>query len=106
MSRRRYRWNEETQQLDEIQGDVEVTPRLELMTGSHYAELGTATDGTPINSRRKHADYMRREGVALASDFKKTIAEAPKKREAAEKAARRETVARVVYQLENGSRRR
>ena len=103
MTRRRYRWNEETQQLEEVSADVEVTPRLQIQTGGHYEGL-RATDGTRIDTRRRHAEYMRREGVGLASDFRKTIAEAPKKRAAEEKRARREAVARIAHPLENRRR--
>lgn len=28
-----------------------------------------ATDGTPINSRKKHAEYLKREGLCMAGDF-------------------------------------
>lgn len=103
MTRRRYRWNEETQQLEELSADVEVTPRLQIQTGNHYEGL-RATDGTRIDTRKRHSEYMRREGVGLASDFRKTIAEAPKRRAAEEKAARREVVARVTHALENRRR--
>lgn len=105
MTRRSYWVNPETGELEELSADAEVTPRVELMLGGHYEGL-KATDGTRIDSRKKHADYMRINGVGLASDFKKTIATAPSQRAAAEKVARRETVARVTHHIENGTRRR
>lgn len=104
MTRRRYWVNPETGELEEMGERVE-TPRIELMLGNHYEGL-KATDGTRIDSRKRHANYMRDNGVGLVSDFKKTIAEAPTRRAAAEKVARRETVARVTHKLENRTRRR
>lgn len=104
MTRRRYRYNEATKELEEIALDVPLTPRLEIQTGAHYADL-RAVDGTPIDSPGKHRAYMKANNVTLASDFAKTWEEAPKKRAAEMAAGRREQVARVVHQLENGRRR-
>ena len=40
-----------------------------------------ATDGTPLTSKRRHRDYMKANGLALASDYTDTWAKAAKKRE-------------------------
>ena len=46
----------------------------------HYDGL-RATDGTPIDSRTKHREYMKRNGLAMVDDFKQTWAKAQKERE-------------------------
>lgn len=104
MTRRRYRWNEERGELEEINLDAPITPRVELQTGAHYDGL-RAQDGTPIDTRRRHAEYMKRNNFVLVDDFKQTWAEAPKRRAAELGAGRREAVARTIHRLENGKRR-
>lgn len=46
----------------------------------HYDGL-QATDGTPINSRTKHREYMKQKGLTMASDFKGEWAQAAAMRE-------------------------
>lgn len=104
MTRRRYRWNEERGELEEIDLEAPLVPRVEIQTGAHYDGL-RAQDGTPIDTRRRHADYMKRNNLALTSDFQRTWAEAPKQRAAELAAGRREAVARTIHRLENGKRR-
>ncbi len=105
MTRRRYRFNTETQALEEIGLDVDLPARVELQTGNHYEGL-RATDGTLIDTARRHREYLKQTGLAVESDFTKTREEAPKKRAAEQKRERRETIGRVTHQLENRSRRR
>ena len=105
MTRRRYRFDLETQTLVEIDLETPITPRVEIQTGAHYDGL-RATDGTPIDTRGRHRDYMKRNGLALADDFKGTWADAPKRRAAELAEGRRETLGRVAHQLENGRTRR
>ena len=65
-----------------------------------------ATDGTPINSRTKHREYMKANGLTTADDFKNTWVESRKQRDAyftgqsGSGAVRREDVARAIAQLE------
>ena len=40
----------------------------------------TATDGTDLSSRTKHREYMRRNNLTIADDFKETWARAEKER--------------------------
>lgn len=99
--RRRYRYNEETKQMEEISTDWEPTPRTELMTGSCY-EGARATDGTRIDTRRRHTDYMRQHNLAMADDFKGTWESAKKDRErirtgAFDREARRDAIQRAIY---------
>lgn len=104
MTRRRYRFNETTKEMEEIALDAPVTPRLQLATGALYEGV-RALDGTDIGSRRKHAEYMKRNNLAPADDFKRTWAEEPKKREAEARAQRREAIGRTIHQLETRGRR-
>lgn len=110
MSRRRYRY------VTNAAGDVvseEVDPgytgygdgtaRVELMLDGHYEGL-QATDGTPIDTRRRHQEYMRRNGVAMADDFRGVWARAAEHRAdlattGGDHAARRRTIERVIHQL-------
>ena len=65
-----------------------------------------ATDGTPINSRTKHREYMKANGLTTTDDFKNTWAESRRQRDAyftgqpGSGAVRREDVARAIAQLE------
>jgi hypothetical protein len=47
-----------------------------------YGHL-TATDGTPLDTRRKHRQYMERHGLTMESDFKETWAKKANERERA-----------------------
>lgn len=105
MTRRRFVWNNETQSLEEIGLDVELPARVELQTGNHYEGL-RATDGTRIDTPRRHREYMKATGFAMESDFARTRVEAPKQRAAEQRRERREQLGRVTHQLENRSTRR
>jgi hypothetical protein len=100
MSRTRYRWSEETQSLVEIDLNAPVTARVELSTGAHY-DGARASDGTPIDTPRRHREYMRRHNLALASDFEAQWRDAPAKRAQEAQTRRREDIGRTIYQLEN-----
>lgn len=104
MTRRRYRYNEETKELEEISLDAPIVPRVELSIGSHYDGL-RATDGTPIDTRQRHREYMRRNGLAVADDYKQTLSEAPSKRAAEARAGLRDSIGRTIHHLENRRRR-
>jgi hypothetical protein len=111
MSRRRYRY------VKSDSGEVvpvEVSPdytgwgepgaRVELMLDGHYEGL-RATDGTPIDSRTKHREYMHRHGVTVASDYTQTWAKAAEKRAdlfstGGDHRARRAAVEQAVAKLE------
>jgi hypothetical protein len=63
-----------------------------------------AHDGTVIDSKRKHREYMKRHGLASADDFKGTWADAAKKRADVftgkhDREARREAVARAMEKV-------
>lgn len=51
------------------------TPTEELVYGGLRA-----TDGTPINTRRRHREYMQANGLALASDYTESWKKADQQR--------------------------
>lgn len=51
-----------------------------VLSGRFYENV-SATDGTDIGSRKKHAEYMKRNNLALADDFKDTWARREQARE-------------------------
>ena len=69
-----------------------------------YFENTPATDGTDIGSRRKHREYMKKNNLAMADDYKGVWEGAAKEREAIrsgqhDRKARKEAVERALYQL-------
>lgn len=91
---------------------VEVDPKARPpMFTDRYLEGTVATDGTDIGSRRKRDEYLKRNGLAHADDFRKTWEKATRKRaeefqgnydhsEAAEQ------VARTAYELRTQRKKR
>lgn len=108
MARTRYRWDDEAQKLVEIGSDWTPTARVEISVDRNYENL-SLQDGTVVNSRRQHRDYMKAKGLTLADDFKGVWAKAAKEREAMrggdfDHKARREAIGRAAYQLEKRGR--
>ena len=67
----------------------------------HYDGL-RATDGTPIDSRSKHREYMKRNGLTTTDDYTNTWKQAEQERNKFRKAEHqdrelRETIAREFY---------
>lgn len=104
MTRRSYRVNPTTGEIEELGAGYEPTARVEIMTDSHYAGL-QATDGTAIDSRRKHRAYMKANNLTLADDFKQTWKDAPAKRAQEARAGLREAIGQAVHKLSNTRRR-
>jgi len=84
VSRKRYRYNTETKQVEEIGADwTDVDRRAPAATEELvYGNLGTAPDGTRIDTRKRHREYMKANNLALADDFKDTWAKAEQERKA------------------------
>ena len=51
------------------------------LAGDRHYDGMAATDGTPIDSRTKHREYMKSKGLAMTGDFTDTWASAAKERE-------------------------
>jgi hypothetical protein len=104
MARTRYRWDVETQKLVEIGSDYVPPVRGEISVDRHYENL-SLQDGTVVNSRRQHQEYMRSRGLAIAADFKGAWAKQAEEREKVrtgqhDTKARREAIGRATYELE------
>lgn len=74
--------------------------------GITYANL-RATDGTPIDSRTKHREYMRANGLSMASDFSEHWKKADKQRQEvlsgnADTRERRELIGRTLHDAKRG----
>jgi hypothetical protein len=70
----------------------------------------TATDGTDLSTRRRHSEYLKRNGLAMHTDYTNTWAQAEKQRERAatgdfDRRARREAIGRAAYEVEKGRRK-
>lgn len=100
--RRLYKWDAEEKKLVELAVDSQPTPRTQLMTGGHYEGL-QAQDGSAIDTAKRHREYMKRHNLALTENFKGEWTQAASKRAdfyqgKHKDSARREAVARAVYQ--------
>jgi hypothetical protein len=85
MTRRTYHYDEKLGKMVEGPGPRRVDGSGDGWRFSDRSYSGTpfkAPDGTIIDSRKKHRDYMRRTGLATADDFKGVWAKAKQEREA------------------------
>lgn len=72
-----------------------------ILSGRFY-ENTAATDGTDIGSRAKHREYMKKNNLAMQSDFSGEWSRADKERRniqtgEADRKGRREAVERAIY---------
>lgn len=98
-----YRHNAATGQVEAVEVSAEYVPevRTQVVMDRHYENV-CATDGTDIGSRRRHSEYMRRNNLAMADDFKGTWEKATRERESYyqgkhDREARRDTIARALF---------
>jgi hypothetical protein len=86
-----------------------------ILSGRFYEEAGVATDGTPIDSKPKHREYMRSHGLTIDSDYKEQQKKDTAVRENfyqtgnmtdADRRQRREDVGRTAYELSKRGRNR
>jgi hypothetical protein len=93
----------------EVSDDYTPAPRTvtdsALWNDRSYDGL-SATDGTPINSRTKHREYMKANNLTTADDFKNEWSKSRQQRDAyftgqpGSGAVSRHDVARAIAQLE------
>lgn len=114
MSKRTFIWDES------LGCTVEVTPgyvgqRRDEGRKSEEEVYGHAhaTDGTDLSTRTRHREYMRRNGLTVASDYTQTWAKAgPELKRAVtpgsghDSRERREQIGRTMYELKSRARRR
>lgn len=90
--------------------DPSLALNAPILSGRFYEDAPPATDGTPINSRARHREYMRVNGLAMESDYREHRQQKAKERESlftdgGDHKARREAVARAAYEVEKRSHR-
>lgn len=111
--KRRYRYDvdPDTGHVTEVEitFDWAPTPRVEISTGNCYEGI-KATDGTVLNSRAKHREYMRLHGFTTTDDYKESWAKASKERAefyttGGDHKARKEAIGRAFYDFERGKRK-
>jgi len=108
MSRRRWVYTDGGRPLSE---PIEVSEDYvgEVRDGHRRSEEEiygkiTATDGTDLSTRKRHRDYMKANGLALADDYKNTWAKAEQRRQEYARGNTgqgkqiREAVARALYE--------
>lgn len=78
--RRRYKYDTATGSMVEVGIVRAPAPRIFFHTDAGYEGL-RATDGTRLDTRRKHEQYMKDHGLALYDDYKDTFAKAQEERE-------------------------
>lgn len=112
MPRRRFVWDPDIKDLVEVSPDYEQPRRADgaLWNDRHYDGL-KATDGTDISSRSKHREYMKKNGLTTADDFKETWSRAAQQRAEYYQgksggAITKHDIARTIHELESRSRRK
>lgn len=106
--RRKFVYDPELKEMVEVPLDYIQPSRQEhdglLWNDRSYDGL-RATDGTPINSRTKHREYMKRNGLTTMDDFKNEWAQAEKQRadyyQGRKGSVSRNDIAQAIAQLEN-----
>jgi hypothetical protein len=110
----RGRWVQDPSSGELVPAEQYVAPHVDERTPvltDLYMDGLAATDGTDISSRRKRNEYMRRNRLADADDFKGEWAKKEKERDSFrrgefDRSARREAVGRAIYQAETKRNKR
>ena len=113
MARRRFIWDRELDTLVEVTPDYEQPGRDDarniLASDAIYDGL-RASDGTPIDTRTKHREYMRRNGLTTIDDFTDTWKHARKQRDdyytGKKGTVTKDDIGRAIHQLESSERKR
>lgn len=97
--RGRYRYDSDAGRVVEVGADwTDADERARVPTEEIIYGNGIATDGTPINTRKRHREYLRANGLAMSGDFSPEYRERnARNAERADDKARRETVERAYY---------
>jgi hypothetical protein len=79
-----------------------VKSAVQISVDRHYENLNLV-DGTVVNSRRQHREYMNARGLTLATDFKDTWKKGTEAREKMragdfDRKERREALGRAAYE--------
>jgi hypothetical protein len=96
----------------EVGADYDDTPRSTGDLGKFAYDGLRAQDGTPIDTPKRHREYLKKNGLAMMDDFKDHHAKAQEERRRAFTAdgydtkARKQAVVEAIKQLETQGRRR
>lgn len=108
MARKRFRYDEIIKEMVPVPDDWTGAERRAPVATEALVYGGLqATDGTPLDSRRRHREYMQSRGLALMGDFKETGPKADARRREtlmgqADKRERREAIGRALYEQKKG----
>lgn len=80
-----------------------------VLAGDRHYDGLRATDGADISSRSKHREYMKRHGLAMASDYTESWAKAQAKRDAYRRgesggAITRNDIAETIHRMTESKR--
>jgi hypothetical protein len=109
MTRKRYRYDPESGEMIETTAlgrQRSATATGALWNDSQYHGL-RATDGTDISSRKKHREYMKRNGLTTADDFNSSWARAKEERERYMRhggSVRKQDIVQAIQQLSQRNR--
>ena len=103
----RRRWIYINGEAHEVSQDYVPPPRHVPVVGDRHYDGLTATDGTPIDTRTKHREYMRQRGLTTADDYTGEWQKAAEYRERVfteggdwkDKKERREQIERAMHEV-------
>lgn len=89
-------------EFEEVKKAVGGEGKVAIFGDAHYAGIRSPIDGTIIDSRTKHRQYMKDNGLAMYDDFKDTWAAEQKRRDAVRSGhfdtkARKEIIEKAWY---------
>jgi hypothetical protein len=112
MTRRRFVWSPDDDRLVEVTPDYEQPHRdaRDNFTSDAIYDGLQATDGADISTRKKHREYMKKNGLTTVDDFEGVWAKSRKERDDYYTGKRgsvtKDDIARAIHQLQEGSRKR
>lgn len=110
MARTRYRYDETLKALVEISDDwTDAETRAPVITEGIAYDGARGPNGEDLSSRKRHREFVRASGLAVASDYSaETLQKNAERRTSREPERRelRETVGRTLCQLQTQRRRR
>ena len=103
--RRRYRWNDKTQRLEEIANSEQIHGHMIMPDIEPFI---SPIDGSVVSSRSRWREHDKRHGVTNASDFKEQWARQAKERQAllAGRSDKKARIAALVDAYDKVTRRR
>ena len=103
MASTRYVWDEKAKALVEVGAEWTDAERRAQTVTEELVYGNAQINGVDVSSRKKHREYLKATGLAMASDFTEHTPKvrAEKLARTAEKREIRETVGRALYELKS-----